>query len=136
MTTNSTHQDDQDVLREQIYSSLEKAKAHKIRLKRSSSRYFTANLTLSVLAAFLAGTAGIIGNQLGTWKITCLLASAFSIGATVTAKMQTAGQLAEASECVGQLKALRIETIPSTYDWERVSEKYQHVLSESSSIDC
>lgn len=90
MTTESTKQES-DVLREQIYISIEKAKAHKNKLKRNSFRYFTANLTLSVLATFLAGTAGIIGNQAGTWKITCLLASAFSIGATVTAKMQTAG---------------------------------------------
>jgi hypothetical protein len=50
--------------------------------------------------------------------------------------MQTPEQLTEASECVGQLKALKVETIVPAYDWEQVSEKYQQILLESSTIDC
>lgn len=54
---------------------------------------------------------------------------------TVTAKFQTAEQLTEASESVGQLKALRVETIAPTYDLEHVSEKYKQILSQVSTID-
>lgn len=95
----------------------------------------TANIVLGAIAALLAGTAGTVGRA-ATWKPICLLAAACSIGATVTAKLQTTEQLTEASECVGQLKALRIETIDPTYDTDQVRKKYQQILSEFSAIDC
>lgn len=137
MTANSIYQPNQtDALREQIYSSLEKAQAQKNTIKRNNSRCTAANIVLSAFAALLAGTAGTLSNQTGNWRVTCLLAAVFSTGAAVTAKMQTAEQLTEASECVGQLKALKIETIIPNYDWEQVSEKYQQILSEFSTIDC
>ena len=136
MTTNSTNQEKQsDVLQEQISSSLEKAQVQKIALKRTNSRYTTANIILGVLATLLAGTAGTIGKA-ENWKPICLLAAACSAGAAMTAKMQTTEQLTEASECVGQLKALKVETITPTYDVEQVSEQYQQILSEFSTIDC
>lgn len=69
------------------------------------------------------------------WKSVCLSAVC-SAGTTVTAKMQTIEQLTEASECVGKLKALRVETIIPTYDLDQVSEKYQQIISEFSTIDC
>ncbi|MCY7392552.1 MAG: hypothetical protein LH647_14020 [Leptolyngbyaceae cyanobacterium CAN_BIN12] len=124
-----------DLLREQIHSSLEKAQTQRNTLKRNNSRYTTANLILGAIATFLAGTAGVFGNA-QNWKPVCLLAAVCSGGATVTAKMQTAEQLTEASECVGQLKALRVETMIPTYDVEQVSGKYQQILSEFSTIDC
>lgn len=136
MTTNSTDQDKQfNVLREQIGDSLEKAQAQKNTLKRTNSRCTTANVILGALAALLAGTAGMVGNA-KNWKPICLLAAVCSAGAAVTAKLQTAEQLTEASECVGQLKALKVETITPTDDLEEVSEKYQQILSEFSTIDC
>jgi hypothetical protein len=49
--------------------------------------------------------------------------------------LQTAEQLAAASECVGQLKTLRVETMAPNYDLEQVSAKYQQILSEYSTID-
>ena len=124
-----------DMLREQIYSSLEKAQAQKNTLKRSNSRYTTANIILGVLATFLAGIAGTVGNA-KTWKPVCLLAAACSAGAAATTKMQTTEQLTEASECVGQLKALRADLMTPTYDLEQVGNKYQQILSEFSTIDC
>lgn len=136
MTTNSTDQENQfNVLRGQIEGSLEKAQTQKNTLKRTNSRYTTANIILGALAALLAGTAGTVGKA-ANWKPICLLAAVCSTGAAVTAKMQTADQLTEASECVGQLKALKVETITPTDDLEEVSEKYQQILSEFSTIDC
>lgn len=136
MNTNPTNLEKQyNVLREQIHSSLEKAQVQKNTLKRNNSRYTTANIIFGAVAAVFAGTAGTVGNA-ENWKPVCLVAALCSVGVTVTAKMQTTEQLTEASECVGQLKALRIETITPTYDLEQVSEKYQQILSEFSTIDC
>jgi hypothetical protein len=106
----------------------------KSKLKRNKSRYNTANIVLAALAALLAGIAGTVGNA-KNWKPACLLAAICSVGATVTAQIQNTEQLSDASECLGQLKALRIETITSTYNLEQVSEKYQQILSEFSTLD-
>jgi hypothetical protein len=137
MTTNSTNQENPffNVLREEIESSLKQAQEQKNSLKRNNARFTTINIVLSALAALLAGTGGTVGNA-ANWKPICLLAAVCSAGAVVTAKMQTAEQLTEASECVGQLKALKVETIAPTDDLEEVSEKYQQILSEFSTIDC
>jgi hypothetical protein len=129
MNTNSTHSTTQpDVLREQIGGSLEKAQAQKHTLRRNSDRYSTANIVLGAIAAVLAGTAGTVGKA-DTWKPICLFAAVCSAGATVTAKLQTAEQLTEISEGVGQLKALRFETLAPNYDSKQVGEKYQQILT-------
>jgi hypothetical protein len=129
MDVNSTSPEKQlDAMRAQISSSLEKAQAQKNILKRNNSRYITASIILAALATLLAGIAGTVGDN-KNWKPVCLFAAVCSAGATVTAKLQTAEQLTEASECLGQLKALRVETIAPKCDLEEVSEKYQQILS-------
>ena len=129
MNINSTNSITQpDVLRDQIGSSLEKAQAQKNTLRRNNSRYSTANILLGAISAVLAGTAGTVGKA-DTWKPICLFAAVCSVGATVTAKLQTADQLTEISEGVGQLKALKFETIVPTYDSKQVGEKYQQILT-------
>lgn len=101
MNTNSTYSiTEPDVLREQIDSSLTKAQAQKNTLRRNSSRYSTANIVLGAIAAMLAGTAGTVGKA-DTWKPICLFAAVCSVGATVSAKLQTVDQLTEISEGVG-----------------------------------
>jgi hypothetical protein len=92
-----------DVLQEQIFDSLEKAQAQKSTLKRHSSRYIIANVVLGAIAALLAGTAGTVGRA-ETWKPIFLLAAVCPIGATVTAKLQTADQSAEGANVSGSLK--------------------------------
>lgn len=123
-----------DAMREQISSSLEKAQVRRNTFKHKNSRYTTANIVLSALAALLAGMAGTIGNA-QNWKLTCLFAAVCSAGVTVTSKLQTAEQLNEVSEYVGQLRALKVEVITPTYNLKQVSEKYQQVLSQYSAID-
>ena len=128
MNTNSTNLTKQpDMLREQIDRSLEAAQSQKNTLKRKNSRYSTTNVILGAIAAVLAGTAGTVG-QAATWKPICLFAALCSAGATVTAKLQTVEQLTKISEGVGQLKALRFETVVTAYDPTQVSEKYQQIL--------
>ena len=87
--------------------SLEKAQAQKTVLKCNNSRYSTTNVALGVIAAVLAGTMG----KAETWKQICLFAATYSVGATVTAKLQTTDQLTDTSQGVGQLKALRFEIV-------------------------
>jgi hypothetical protein len=77
---------------------------------------------------------GTIGNA-QNWKPVCLFSAVCSAGVTVTSKLQTAERLTATSECMGQLKALRVETIAPTYDLPKVSAKYQQILSEYSAID-
>lgn len=135
MDTTSTHLTEQsDLLRDQISNSLEKAQTQKQLLKQRNARYMVANILLAAFATLLAATAGLVGNA-KTWKIACLLAAVCSAGTTVTTKLQTAEQLTEVSECVGQLKALNVETIVPHYDLKHVSEKYQQILSSCSTID-
>jgi hypothetical protein len=128
MNANSTNLTEQpDLLREHIDGSLTKAQAQKSILKRNNSRYSTTNAILGAVAAVLAGTAGTVGKA-ATWKPICLFAAVCSVGATVTAKLQTTDQLTEVSECVGQLKVLKFETVPLTYDSKQVGAKYQQIL--------
>ncbi|MBW4579104.1 MAG: hypothetical protein KME42_05945 [Tildeniella nuda ZEHNDER 1965/U140] len=123
-----------DVMRSQISSSFEKAQAQKKRLKRKNARYTNANIILAGLSTLLAGMAGTIGNA-KNWKPVYMLAAICSAGVTVTSRLQTAERLTTTSECMGQLKALRVETIAPTYDLPKVSAKYQQILSEYSAID-
>lgn len=133
MNSDSTVETQLNTMREQISGSLEKAQTQRNTLKRKNSRYIKANIILSALAAALAGMAGTVGNP-QNWRVTCLFAAVCSAGVTVTTKLQTGEQLTEASECVGQLKSLRVEAT-STYDLEEVSDKYQQILSSFSSLD-
>lgn len=120
-----------NTMRTQISSSLEKARERRNTLKRKNSRYTTTNILLSALSTLLAGMAGTIGNA-QNWKVTCLFAAVCSAGVTVTTKLQTAERLTEASECIGQLKSLKVETVAPTYDLQQVTEKYEQILSDFS----
>jgi hypothetical protein len=120
-------------LEKQINDSLQKACAHKDRLKRSSSRYSIANITMGALATFVAGQSVILGPVLGNWKLACTVAGILALGATISAGIQKqladSDLLAEASECCGRLRSLKVETIARTYDLDRVKSEYKQVLT-------
>jgi len=132
MNTNSTVLETQlNAMREQISGSLEKAQREYPQTQKLSvhdSKHYSK---------CPGCTLGWYGRNY--WQCPKLegglSAAGCSAGVTVTAKLQTAEQLTEASECVGQLKALRVATVTSTYDLEQVSEKYQQILSNCSAID-
>ena len=81
--TSSAHLTQQsDMLRQEISSSLEKARAQKNTLKRKNSRHRTVNIILSAIAAVLVSGAGTVGNA-SNGKPICLIAAVCSVGATV-----------------------------------------------------
>jgi hypothetical protein len=128
-------------LDQQIQASLQKASLHKNRLKAASVRYTVASLVLSALATFFAGLSSLSGNPLivDDWRITCAVASVFTLAATIVAGVQSQlakpDLLTQASECVGKLRALMTDTLSPTCDWADVRKKYQQVLIDYSGVD-
>jgi hypothetical protein len=122
-----------EALEKQIEDSLRKACAHKDRLKRSNSRYGIANIIMGALATFVAGQSVILGPVLGNWKLACTVAGIFALGATIGAGIQKqladSDLLAEASECCGRLRTLKVETIARDYELERIKSEYKQVLT-------
>jgi hypothetical protein len=129
------------VLRNQIQHSLQKAEAQKNKLKTIDRRYSIINLCLGAVATFIAGQSAVSNDpMIGNWRATTTVASMLTLGATIAGGLQK--QLAapdllnEVSECVAKLKALKVETVTSTFEVEEVSEEYQQILSDFSKVDC
>lgn len=129
------------LLRQQIAASLHRARTQKNKLKDADRRFSIASLMLSAIATFITGQSALAGDPIvGNWRFTATLASVCTLGATVAAgihkQVVPTDLVIESSECVAQLKALTIETIPNVYDLEAVRDTYQHLIAEFSSIDC
>jgi hypothetical protein len=122
-----------EALGRQIDESLRKACAQKDRLKRSSSRYSILNIILGAIATFVTGQAVIFAPVLGNWRVTCTVAGVFALGATIVAGIQKqladSEILAEASECCGRLRSLKVETIAGDYELEKVKGEYRQILA-------
>jgi hypothetical protein len=129
-----------DVLEQQIDGSLEKACKFKERVRRTGSRYTITNILLSALATFVAGRAVLFPASVGNWRLTCTVAATFALGATIVAGLQKhiadPEILAEASECCGRLKNLKIQTIGRQYDWDKIKSEYGKILEASPRVDC
>ena len=128
-------------LRQQIASSLQRARVQKQNLKRMDRRLSIASLVLSAIATFVAGESAIAGEPImGDWRFTTTLASVCTLGATVTMgvhkQIVPTDLIVESSECTAQLKSLSIETIPDIYDVETVRDAYQQIIAEFSMVDC
>lgn len=133
--------DQHDILRQQISESLKKAEAQKNKLKTTERRYSIMSICLGALATFITGQSAVSNDPLiGNWRLNTTVASVLTLGVTIAGGMQkqlaAPDLLSEACECVAKLKALKVETIVSTYDAEQVSEEYQKILSDFSHIDC
>ncbi|HEY9664576.1 MAG TPA: hypothetical protein V6C65_39550 [Allocoleopsis sp.] len=137
-----THTDDEcNILRQQIQSSLQRAETHKNKLKTIERRFSIINICLGATATLIAGQSAIADNPLiGNWRTTTTIASVITLSATIVGGIQkqlaAPDFLVEASECVAKLKALKVETISPTYEVEPVSEEYQQILSDFSKVDC
>ena len=132
--------DEHSRLRQQIQTSLNKAKTQKTRLIQTDRRFSIASIVLGAIATFIAGESAIAGEpMLGNWRFTTTIASVCTLGATVATgihkQVVPTDLLVETSECTAQLKALHIETIPAVYDVETVTDNYQRLIAEFSRVD-
>ena len=128
------------VLRQQIDLSLDKAQAQKHKLMRADRGFSIASLVLGAAATFIAGESAIAGEpMLGNWRFTTTIASLCTLGATVATgihkQIVPTELIVETSECAAQLRVLKIETIPATYDVETVTDNYQRLISEFSRVE-
>jgi hypothetical protein len=127
-------------LEQQIEGSLRKASSVRDKLRRTSSRYTITNILLSALSTFVAGRAVLFPTTVGSWRLTCTAAGAFALGATIVAGLQKQLAdpefLAEASECCGRLKNLKVQTIGGNYDGEFLKNEYGKILETCSRVDC
>ena len=133
-----------DALEQQINDSLLKARGFKDKLRRKNSRYTITNILFSAFATFVAGRAVFLGALFPAatqnWALSCTVAGTFALGATIIAGLQKyfadPDILAEASECVGRLRNLKVQTIGRQYDWEKIKTEYGDILEASSRVDC
>ncbi|MDX2241073.1 MAG: hypothetical protein NW224_10355 [Leptolyngbyaceae cyanobacterium bins.302] len=127
-------------LRQQIDHSLQRASAQKHKLQTIDRKYSIINIVLGAIAAFVAGQSVVADKPLvGNWRVMTTFASVLTLGATVAAGVQkqiaSPDLVAEVSQCVAELKALKIETLSPIYELEKVSEEYQKILTEFSKVD-
>ena len=129
-----------DPLKAQIDLSLQKAEAHRNRLKTADRRYSILNIVLGAIATFIAGESAISGTPLmGGWRFTTTVASVCTLGATLSAGIQkqvvSPELLIETSECAARLKSLKIETLAPAYSMDEVRDTYQSILSEFARVE-
>jgi hypothetical protein len=126
---------------QQIQASLHKATAGKDRIRRTMTRMSLAGTALTALATFAAGLPTVIGKPIvaGDWRITCGVATLFTLAATIVAGAQTQlanpDALTQSSECVGKLRALVIDTLEPGFDAAEVRKQYRAILTEYAQID-
>ncbi|HEY3038401.1 MAG TPA: hypothetical protein VGJ66_06665 [Pyrinomonadaceae bacterium] len=129
-----------DALEQQINESLQKAGRFKDKLRRTSLRYTITNILFSALATFVAGRAVLFPATVGNWRLTCTVAGTFALGATIVAGLQRhladPEILAEACECYGRLKNLKVQIIGRQYDWEKIKSEYGKILEANSRVEC
>lgn len=130
-----------DDLEKLINDSLQKSCAHKDKLRRTGSRCTITNIIFSALATFVAGGAVIFPKMVGAnWRITCAVAGACALSATIVGGLQKQVAdpeiLVEASECCGKLKSLKLQTMGRKYDWEQVRAEYGQIVQGCQRVDC
>jgi hypothetical protein len=124
-----------------IQASLAAASAHRRRLTALHLRCTIAGLALGALASFFAGLSSLTNRPVvgDDWRITCAIAAGFTLCATVVSGAQgllaRPDQLAQASECVGKLRALLADATAPAADWEEVRKKYQQLLIDHAGVD-
>ncbi len=127
-------------LREQIDRSLHQATLQKHHLQKIDRQYSVLNIVLGAIAAFIAGQSAIADKPaIGNWRNVAMVASGLTLTATIASGVQKqiapTDLVAEVSQCVAQLKALKIETLSTHYELEAVSDAYQKILTEFSRVD-
>ena len=121
-----------------IEEDLRAAMIHYSALKKKVFIYFSAALLTGVLATFIAALAAsnapIFGKGEG-WRWTCgliALLTAFSSVLTGLRERPSSKQLDKVTECVGKLKALRLnlDQQNALSDYKKVVEDYWEYIKE------
>ena len=97
-----------------VEAARRRAELHVSRTRRLNTRAVVAAIVASTVSAFLTAVPAAVGSPLvGTWRLTCMVASVFAAAAAITtglqAQLRFADQLASATECLGRLRALELQ---------------------------
>ena len=121
-----------------IEDDLQTAISHYLSIRKKVYLYFSAALLTGVLATFIAALAAtnvpLFGKGEG-WRWTCGLIAvltAFSSVLTGLRERPSSKQLERVTECVGKLKALRlnIDKENALADYKKVVENYWEYIRE------
>lgn len=124
-----------------IQASLKNAYTQRARLTALHVRYTVSSVVFGAMATFFAGISSLTDEPVvaGDWRVTCAIAAALTMVATVVAGIQglivRPDQLTQASECVGKLRALLADATAEAADFEAVRRKYQQLLIDYAGVD-
>lgn len=118
-----------------IDASRRKAESYVAHARRANMRAVVVSLVASSLSAFLTGLPSAIGEPLmGTWRVTCMLASLFAVIAAITtglqAQLRYADRLASATECLGRLRALEVQASLGTLSPEELAKTLAQIVAK------
>lgn len=121
-----------------LTDTLRKAESHVGQARRDHLRIIVVALVASVLSALLTALPAALNQPVvGTWRMTCGAAAVLSAVAAFTtglqAQLRHADRIAEATECLGKLRALDVQhqlgALPEadfTRQFTEIVAKYPH----------
>jgi hypothetical protein len=117
-----------------IDRSRQKAELQVSQARRANSRVVVVALAASSLSALLTGVPSALGEPVvGTWRVTCMVASAFAALAAITtglqAQLRYAERLATATDCLGRLRALEVQASLGTLSQEDLAKSYAELVA-------
>ena len=97
-----------------VEAARRRAEMHVSRTRRQNTRAVVSAIVASSASAFLTAVPAAVGSPVvGTWRVTCMIASVFAAAAAITtglqAQLRYADQLASATECLGRLRSLELQ---------------------------
>lgn len=126
-------------LQQQIAESFRQASAHQQGLRRKQRRFSLTQTTLSGVTGLTAGVSAATGIlPSGNWRLVCAFAAIAAFAATIVGVVQQQAAdseaLADASECVGKLRELRVELASPSPDLADIAARYRQILAAHDTI--
>lgn len=126
-------------LQRQIEESFRQASTFQQGLRRRSQRFSLTHTALSGVTGLTAGlpaAAGGLPNE--SWRLVCGLAALAAFAATIIGvvhqQSSSSGALADASECVGKLRELRVDLASPNPDLTDIGGRYRQILTAHDAI--
>jgi len=125
----------QDLLVQEIKSSLTKAEKNLSGRKKVNTTLLITGMTSSAAATLVAGITAAGGPVIGTgpegWRIACIIAAIFGFAATVTnglgQQLKVNESLIECTHCVNKLRSLNMGITTGKKNWEEIIEEYEEL---------